>query len=367
VPEITCYRCFARFDWRDLHFKCLMHKVKDPVLGSGAPLIFPLEDYRGRQPPRSATCPRDLLHTGFRVCPHCRKDLPYYVGRTHQRIIAVAGWRGSGKTVYLWSLLYRLRERLARDPSPFATAMFEDDASFAIYRDLCLAVLRDRTVPEATQGKSQIAGDLPPVIVRLLRTGGRANALSNLIFYDPAGELIESLAKTQYLRYLAHSAALIYLIEPPGRQGDPANETRAAEAAEGLGSVARQIRIELGRYQNERIPIALAVVLTKADETLFDELGREELVAGLGKDQGFWRRWDGAARSEVDRASARCEQLLAERDYAPLLALARLTFTPVRYFALSSLGHPPAAGRLTRDPDPVAVENPLFWILRMLD
>lgn len=366
MPAITCYRCFAQFPPRRLHFKCLMHRVEDEVLGPDAPLIFPWKGSLFGGPPRNAVCPRDRLHTGFRVCPHCRLDLPYYVGRFRQQIVAITGGSATGKTVYLWSLLYQLREVLARDPDPFAVAMFEDDTSSAIYQHLCRRVLHDRYVPDATQAEEQRMGDLPPVIVRMIRAGRRRPSLCNLIFYDPAGELIESLDDIRYLRYLAHSEAIIYLVGSPEGPNDPMLDARASLASEGLGSIARQVRAELGIGTKDPLPQTLAVAITKADQFLFRDHEPAELIAGHGQGQAFWRQWGKSSQQAVDRVSGRCEQQLRDLGYDDLVAKARLNFREVRYFAFSSLGKPPNDGHLEGDPVPTGVENPLFWILQSL-
>ena len=49
-----------------------------------------------------------------------------------------------------------------------------------------------------------------------------------------------------------------------------------------------------------------------------------------------------------------------------LLALARNEFGKQAYFAVSSLGAPPRDDGGFKSPEPVGVENPLFWALREL-
>jgi hypothetical protein len=358
VPTITCYHCFLQFKPSQLHFKCLMHR--------GESVIFP---YRASgwwptfKPPVNAVCPRDALLTGFRVCPNpqCHGDLPYYVGRASQRIVAVTGCGGTGKTVYLWSLLHQVREELARDVHPYASAMFEDDASFRTYQGLCQRILHERRVPDFTDPQAiRAQGRVPPLIVRVLSGNGKGS-FCNLVFYDPAGELFENLTDGRYLRYLSSSAGIIYLMDPPG------DDERASTTSQGLTTVLQQIRLETPRLPKHKpIPKPLAVVVTKADEELFRREGIEELVAGHGQGQDFWHSWDRASREEVDRASARVEAILQEGGYDDLVNKARLNFQHVRFFAVSSLGKAPVGGTLPDRPGPVGVENPLYWILKTL-
>ncbi len=358
MPTIICYRCFARIAPSEVHFKCIMH--------SDGPHIFPWKGHRWRRRlPRNAVCPEDLLLTGFRICPNCRADLPYFVGDMPQNIVAVTGCRGTGKTIYLWSLLHRLLEELSRDPQPFAVALFEDDTSFSVYHKLSISLLVDREVPEATQAEEMKEGNATPVIVRVL-LGCDRQTFCNLIFYDPAGELIENLDDVRYLRYLASSAAIIYLLEPPAGRDAAEDDARATTASEGLGGIIRQIRHELGLSTDQTIRKTLAVAITKADEDVFPCQGIDRLVAGRGRSQEFWHRWTGDNIAEMDRASGCCEKLLRSWGYNDLVNKGNLNFESVRYFALSSLGASPKAGRLAGRPQPVGVENPLFWILHSL-
>jgi len=362
VSQILCYHCFAKFPPRALHFKCIWHAVDDPVLGPGSPMIFHSGRWFGPcRPPKRVVCPVDHLLTSDRVCPDCHHDLPYYVGRSSQRVVSIAGCQGSGKTVYLWGLLYRLRERLARDEHAFASAMFEDDASARFYYRLSEAILRRGELPEATQAVAQRRGEIRPVIVRLLRPGRRP--MSNLVFYDHAGELIEAMDDVRYLRHLAHSASIIYLVDPTGgggrRSGDEANRL----AAEALGHLGRQIRAELGLGKHERIAKRLAVVISKADVSITPRDGAEAPSDGLGDGQDCWRRWNRAGRAELDRASRRCEDLARDLGLDACVNAARLNFTRVRFFLASSLGRPFLPGTGGVPPEPMGVEHPLFWAL----
>ncbi len=350
-----------------MYFKCPFHKVNDPVLGDDSPLIFPWEPRRyARRPPRSVMCPADLLFTGFRVCPHCRSDLPYYTGRCRQRIVALTGCRAAGKTVYLWSLLHQIRQRLSRAPQPFAVAMFEDDLSYCAVEELCNSLERNRIVPEATQANPLMAGELRPIIVRVLQQGNRRLDLSNLVFYDPPGELIENLSKTVYLRYLAHSAGIIYLVDPPNGKGSADNDAKAALASEALGGIVRQVRIELRIAERLRLPIALAVAVAKADEFFFDYGGRDSLVPRTNKGSKYWYAWTSRKQLELARSGEHCQNLLREFGFDNLVNIATSNFNRVQFFALSSLSQSPVNGRLTKPPIPDGVENPLFWILHSM-
>jgi hypothetical protein len=345
--EVLCYRCFAAFPAQRLRFRCPMHQPAHEFEWQAGRFA--------RRPPRAVPCPLDRLWTGYRVCPNCHRDLPYYAGRVRQQVVAVAGCSTTGKTVYLWAVLHRLQVELAREESPHAVALFEDAASFELYRELSRSIEERGEVPELTQAARFRAGELSPVVVRLL--GDRA--VRNLVFFDPSGELIENLDETAYLCYLAQSAALLYLVEPPC--GDRArDQAQAARASDGLAAVARQMRQQAPHLGRGLIRRPLAVVLSKGDDYLFGREGPEVAVQVKGG-SAFWRgrRWS----AEVDRASECCRSALRRHGYDELLAQASNNFAPVRYFAVSGLGAPPRDGRLTAPARPVAIEAPLFWAM----
>lgn len=356
MSDIVCYHCFTRFPVRGLHFRCPHHK---PAYD------FPWQPGRFEtRPPQFAACPEDHLLTGFRVCPNrqCRRVLPYYVGRSPQRIIAVAGWRTSGKTVYMASLLYRLRERLAADPDPYAVAMFEDDEGAAAYARDRYRLIVQRQLPEGTQMEGERGkGDIAPTVVRMLRRG---ESPSNLVFYDPAGEFFESLEHLRYLKYVSAASAIIYLVSAPTGYDD-LDADALDKAADGLVHLAQRIREELQLPRKAMVPQALAVALTKCDRAVFPQDGPEELVAGWGEGPDFWRS-PARARPALLRASNRCQEVLRRFGNDNLVNIAEANYAKVSFFAVSSLGHSPdeETGDLTAPPEPLGVENPLFWSMQ---
>lgn len=366
MTSLICYHCFTRFQPYELHFRCLHHKHNFPVLSEGVSGVkqFWLRHFQ-RTPVVSARCnfgkesSRCRLLSGYRVCPHCEEPLPHYLGRIPQRIVAVTGCGASGKTVYLSCLLWQLRHQHALSQSPFVTAMFEDDRSFRFYQKLYHDLFVQRWMPRFTQAADQKEGNLPPVIVRLLRSQGDSG-YANLVFYDHAGELIEALELTRYLRYLAHSQAILYLVDPRESQD---------LAATGLQAVARQIRIECGLKQDQPIEKPLAVVLTKMD-SLQDPIFREPatLRPDTHDPAEFWNRWGRHEQAAIHKAGRRIEEYLRnEKKFDNLANAAELNFPNRQYFVVSSLGQEPdSESKLAQVPQPMGVESPLFWALRSL-
>ena len=112
--------------------------------------------------------------SGFRVCPRCHHDLPYHAGRSDQSIIAVVGISGSGKTIYLWSLLYQMREILAREERPFATAQMLIALDFYLGPVRAFAVVGDPATEDTRRVLRAINGGFRPNKVVALRPPGGA-------------------------------------------------------------------------------------------------------------------------------------------------------------------------------------------------
>lgn len=365
MAPIICYRCFARFRPREARFKCAYHKVHDPHLGANAPLIFDGPKRRWWQRDCShAACPRDTMLTGFRVCPRCHHDLPYHAGRSKQRIVAVVGISGSGKTLYIWGLLHQLRDQLARENDPYVTPMFEDDASYEYFQQLHANLVRHHVLPQGTQSRKQKDEGIPPVTVRCLRGQGKSVQLSNLVLYDPAGELVHSLTNIQFLRYLEHASGIIYLVEPAGA----ASMSERSRASEALSHVVTALRKKQQGQTNrlQRIRKTLAVVLTKADEFVFPHHDPADLLPGGGTDPTFWRKFNATRQAAFRRSSAACREILREMGHNNLLAVADHSFTRTAYFTVSSLGSALGPTGLIGTPSPIGVEHPLFWSLHHL-
>lgn len=353
MAMITCYQCFARFKPRRVKFKCAFHS--SPRLFGPKRLLPGL--------PSSAICPDDHRVSTFRVCPNCNQDLPHYVGRARQRIVAVSGCSGSGKTVYQWSLLHQLRANLTRETDPFVVAMFEDDRSFGEYGEFHNTIIRDKLVPEFTQVEKQKRGEFKPIIVRLLRParGYGRNPITNLILYDHGGELIEELQNARYLRYLAHASGLIYLVDP---------QTHQDVAAEGLNAIINELRSTLSVGKEKPIPLPLALAINKADVSIFLDVfaayDTSYLVPGYGEGAQFWHKWDSASQTTVRRTSNAVSTWVRENGFNNLVNMAELNFKQVAFFAVSALGEAPDGERLLKVPVPVGVEHPLFWALRTM-
>ena len=65
--------------------------------------------------PQQAICDVCKQESTTRLCPNCHFELPYDIGQTDQRIIAIIGGRDTGKTHYIASLIMRLKYEVGEE------------------------------------------------------------------------------------------------------------------------------------------------------------------------------------------------------------------------------------------------------------
>jgi hypothetical protein len=334
--QVGCNHCFYRFHSSDIHFKC-------PIDGC---VFHYRESVNRRSVPASAPCPECRLLTAYKVCPECEADLPCYAGKADNKTIAVTGSRGCGKSIYITSLVYYLREIEGRSKKPRAAIMFEDDLSHQLYMTNYSRLVMGKQLLQMTD-LPQVQGAIEPIVLRCLTHASRAKkSVRNLVFYDPPGELFSSLASVNYIRYLAYSSAVLFLVDPWETSADE----KGVSPTVALTNIIRQIQRERGLGQG-RIPQALSVVLTKYDQ-----------APGGGGASLTSAPSDRPLLSEKD-----CMRLLETQGMSHLLSIAKNNFSKVSFFAVSSLGQEPNGPQLAGPISPAGVGHPFFWAIDNLE
>src|SRR5262245_5642657 len=116
AQDILCLFCFRSFAPRGLCFRCMMPtcKGREPdqiyaeARGSAVTVMGRILTPKPRSllfgPLQEAICDTCQTTSYTHLCPHCHFELPYDIGQTDQRTIAIIGARATGKTHYLASL-----------------------------------------------------------------------------------------------------------------------------------------------------------------------------------------------------------------------------------------------------------------------
>lgn len=297
------------------------------------------------------------------VCPSCHSNLPQRFTEAQGRTMALVGTRGAGKSHYIAVALHELEHRVG--PSFGGSLMLLDDAS----RDRVDNVLTPRLYKEggvldATQS-AVVDRDVRIPLVSRLTLGSTKNAThSNLVFFDAAGEDLQSLSVLEReARYVTQSDGLILLLDPlqiPAvRDEFDSNGDLPPISADPytmLGRLAALLREARAIPAGKPIDVPLAIALSKSD-----------MLRGLlAEDHRLFRPAANGRLFDPDEARNLSEQLRA--DVAGWLGerfdkLVKAEFAQAAYFGVSALGENPVDGHLRNGVAPQRVEEPILWML----
>jgi len=376
--DVLCPYCFRSWQTKVAAFRCTgsdearCPREEDEALGRlrgeaapSAPRVFTLEGRFGRsfeakkgQPVR-CRCGAP----GRPVCPNCHSDLPQRFAEAPSRSMALIGTKASGKSNFIAVALHELEYRVG--PRFGGSLMLLDDASRTrVDKELMPRLYGEGLVLEASSSARTDARIREPLVARLtLGPAGRASQ-SNLVFFDSAGEDLESLdVLEREARYITQSDGLILLLDPlqiPAVRDELAGSLelppQPVDAYQMLGRVAALLREARGIPSGKQIDVPLALAVSKFDAVrpLLPEAHPVfSLPAHDGRfDPQVGRSISAAVRSDVSG-------WVGER----LDAFVGQEFSRISYFGLSALGESPVDSRLPNGVAPHRVEDPILWML----
>jgi Double-GTPase 2 len=303
-----------------------------------------------------ARLPTTILLGRFRLgayCPHCHRRLPARIGRARVEPLPIVGGPAAGKTTLMFLAVRALRASAAgargsadfveaRDARAYAGAVAELDRGERLAKtgpELPAATMLDLTLPAAHR---------------------------ILYLFDPAGELHTGATSVERLRYLDHSEALLFVIDPFAlpelRLALSADERRlvsdaTATSEEDPSDTLQRLLAELRSRHDQGRQRRIAVVVTKADV-----LRRTSVGGGLDGDPRAWL--DGLGLGNTIRTlegTAGEVRYFASGLDSPPAALAELfgwaAGLPLTAQVDPSFDDRPAADEL-REPSPVASRPP---------
>ena len=200
-----------------------------------------------------------------------------------------------------------------------------------------------------------------PLVSRL--TLGR-DAHSNLVFFDAAGEDLESLEILEREgRYITQSDGLVLLVDPlqieavrDDLEGSIELPPVTADVYKMIGRLAALMREARGIPASKPIEVPLAIAISKID-ALRGLLSDTHPVFTQPPHDG---RFDAAvARTISESLRAETVAWLGQR----VDTFIKQEFAHVAYFGVSALGENPIAGRLRIGVSPHRVEDPILWML----
>lgn len=381
--DVLCPYCFEPWSTKVAAFRCTGRdesrcppEEDEPLgklRGESAPLaprVFTLEGKFGRaytakqgKPPRC-----DCGAPGRPVCPNCHSDLPQRFAEAPSRSMALIGTKASGKSNFIAVALHELEHRVG--PRFDGSLMLLDDASRTrVDKELMPRLYGQGLVLEASaSARSANSRIREPLVARLtLGTAGRTSQ-SNLVFFDSAGEDLESLnVLEREARYITQSDGLILLVDPlqiPAVRDELAGSVELPEepfdAYKTLGRIAALLREVRGIPSNRPIDVPLALAVSKFD-AVRPLLPEGHPVFSLPTHDG---RFDAqAARSVSAAVRSDLAGWIGER----LDTFVKQEFRLASYFGLSALGDSPVDSRLPNGVAPHRVEDPILWMLDAWD
>jgi GTPase SAR1 family protein len=342
-------------------------------------------DARGRRGAASgrADCPGCGQATGNRVCPDCHNPLPSAYVDSPGRIVALVGAKNAGKSTYIAVLLHELMNRVGTELDASLVAC--DDRTIERYkRDFARPLLEERRLLPTTA--SAATGPREPLVYLLTRTRpsrfapsrlglgragrGRTDSLA-LVLFDTAGEDLRSReVRDLHLRYLEAADAIIFLVDPlelpgagaalmdavPGRPRTPGDDPDS-EPINIIARVTEALRQRHGTRPGDRLPVPVAVALTKIDV----------LRPALLKQSALHRSRDGSGVLDLDdreAVDAQVRALLHEWQAGQLDTYLGQQYADHALFGISALGGVPEDGRVgAGGVRPYRAEDPLLWLL----
>lgn len=376
--QVLCPYCFEPWSTRVAAFRCTSadggpcpREPDEPqgrLRGTDPPSLAKVTRREGRLGRPFATRKGQPVRCGCGaavrpVCPNCHSDLPQRFAEAPSRSMGLIGTRASGKSNFIAVVLHELEHRVG--PRFDGSLMLLDDASRTrVDRDLMPRLYGDGRVLEATASARTNASVREPLVARLSLGSGGGASNSNLVFFDSAGEDLQSLDVLEREgRYITQSHGLILLLDPlqiPAVRDELAGSVElpadTVDAYGMLGRVSGLIREARGIPANRPIDVPLGLAVSKFDAVrpLLPE-GHPvfSLPAHAGRfDPQVARSVSAAVRSDL-------AGWLGER----LDSFVKQEFETTAYFGVSALGESPVEGRLPNGVAPHRVEDPVLWML----
>lgn len=376
--SVLCPYCFEPWSTQLAAFRCTgsdesrCPRQPDEALGRlreiEAPLAPPVLRREGRfgrafAPKKGQPVRCDCGAATRPVCPSCHSDLPQRFAEAPSRSMGLIGTKASGKSNFIAVALHELEHRVG--PRFDGSLMLLDDSTRnRVDRELLPRLYGDGMVLDATTSARTDTAVREPLVARLALGPAGGTSQSNLVFFDSAGEDLQSLdVLEREARYITQSHGLILLLDPlqiPAVRDELAGSVdlpeETADAYTMLGRISALLREARGIPAGERIDVPLALAVSKFD-ALRPLLPEGHAVFSLPAHDG---RFDPQVAGSVS-AAVRSDLVgwLGER----LDSFVRQEFGSAAYFGISALGESPVEGRLPNGVAPHRVEDPVLWML----
>ena len=365
-----CPYCFTSLPRDGLFRVCPIGRRDDGQPCAGAkPTLYPHHER-----PTCADHPSVEL-AGLCHNRECATRLPDRWSEVTTTCLAMVGTRASGKSVYLAvtaDLLIKWGRRRGMTITHYNRASELD----FVERFGALHDEDGRLLPaNEREGGGQSVAHKEPILLRIQRPGIRDHVL---VLRDIAGEDLQDPAMdARIFRFITRADGLIQMIDPTslapvraalvGLVDEPVHDL----PPDAVWGFLQNLMFAVNGTRARFIPVALTV--SKFDLVMLAAEQRGTALAATLSGRGLRLRQDpslGLASWDADDGDLldlELRALLARLDAVSLMNRVRhyeRTGSPVRLFAVSSLGHAPSVGRLAaQGKTPFRCLDPVLWFL----
>lgn len=382
--DVACPFCYASFSIKQSAFRCSGQKPAGSVQEcgkgpdgrlihhfgptAGEPVLPVLTTPEGAPSLGETTmvCAHCKAKTSLRACPECHQLLPDGMNADSQ-LYAMVGVRNSGKTILLAALDHELRTAVGRR---FDAAIDTPNSASGLAGQLRRAYDEmtgaTGSVPQQTADGG--AAKQVPAVYTWRQSGKRGQKSRIFSFFDNAGEALTRQDRALDQQYLNVAAGVILILDPfafpENRKQVPESQAGAYKSAtdgpeEALKTLEFVLRQGHHVAQNTRIPVPVAVVVSKIDH-FFDQIPPNHPLRRPSSTEPFFDN------EESISVHDHVKSLIASWGGDGLLRTLDQGFSQYRLFGASALGNPPdyATGRVDdQGVMPHRVSEPLLWLL----
>ncbi len=324
----------------------------------------------------------------YRICPKCHMKLPIQLANNKMtsNIIAVTGYRDSGKSNFFGVLINELKNRYSQEvglnlitQETFSVNEMRSVFSDQLYTERYGADLlgdNPQVVRATLSAQTNIDIRIPLIyrlnLTRFTKKQRMLNPFAklrpiDLVFFDAAGEDMSSPeALAQYCRYISRAAGIIALIDPLSYPEIRSEITMNYNSTsyqnrpyDTMGVLTQTIESSDSHAVTQKIKTPLAVTISK-----FDLLRNiDSLNPFVFEDHVHSSGFDAIA---ADNASNAIRDFLVSKRIYSITSVVENNFKTYKYFGMSALGRSPRPDRSLSSIEPINIADSLFWILNQL-
>lgn len=267
------------------------------------------------------------------------------------------GWKGSGKTVMITTLIEVLKERAGKFHCHLTA--YNKMVREEYEKDYYNAMYKEKKLPNATIVHNQL-------VYEWVNTTSKK--VADITFSDIKGEATDDVQKIfsgEMGKAIEKSRSFVVAVDLEEIIKNKSSKEKTIAIFREVLSMAVSNDDEKSKY--------LAVVLTKSD-TLANQYGSEILQRrGVEHTSPIFAQldYDNPGFELIGRAEINegIRKLLLRENCKELIDAAEHVFGEhVNYFAVSSLGCAPKSGTLSSEkPMPIRVEEPILWLLKKME